>query len=312
MDKNIFNTPLILSGPLRMPRQLLEDQKYDGHKSLHDASVADGLGLSGAPIEGPTHFSQFEPLLTKIWGQKWLAQGCLSVHFKSMVVEGEQVRAYVTIPQEGETRTICWAEKEDGTKVLEASASIGPNHGETLLEKRMAKLTPSEQLIILDGLKEGMSGAKEEQVRMDFDQHLGDLYPFTLNKKLSVITENSPYYTDATESPWDRPIIPMEMICVLAQYSYYEAGWTTKKPVIGLFADLEMRLIDGPLFVGEDYLIRREIVKLSESRRTESCWVRSRIFDKTGQTQVAEVLLNHAYMKQSYPHYEKEMLAIKG
>jgi hypothetical protein len=62
-------------------------------------------------------------------------------------------------------------------------------------------------------------------------------------------------------------------------------------------------MIDGPLFVGEDYLIRREIVALSESRRTESYWVKSRIFDATGQRLKAEMLLNHATLKDSYAGY---------
>jgi len=62
-------------------------------------------------------------------------------------------------------------------------------------------------------------------------------------------------------------------------------------------------LIDGPLFVGETYLIRREIAALSESKRTESYWVRSRIYDATGVTLKAEMLLNHATLKDSYPGY---------
>ena len=49
---------------------------------------------------------------------------------------------------------------------------------------------------------------------------------------------------------------------------------------------------------------RREIVALSESKRTESYWVRSRIYDPDGQRLRAEVLLNHATLKHSYAGYE--------
>jgi hypothetical protein len=62
-------------------------------------------------------------------------------------------------------------------------------------------------------------------------------------------------------------------------------------------------MVDGPLFVGEDYLLRREIVALSESKRTESYWVKSRIYDASGTTLKAEMLLNHATMKASYAGY---------
>jgi hypothetical protein len=96
------------------------------------------------------------------------------------------------------------------------------------------------------------------------------------------------------------------MVSVLAEYSSGRARFPTKGPAVGLFADQEMRMIDGPLFVGEDYLIRREIAALSESRRTESNWVRSHIYDATGKTLKAEMLLNHATLKDSYARYAEE------
>jgi hypothetical protein len=64
------------------------------------------------------------------------------------------------------------------------------------------------------------------------------------------------------------------------------------------------RMIDGPLFVGEDYLIRRKIVALSETKRTESYWVRSQIFEAGGRHLKAEMLLNHAVLKNSFAGYE--------
>jgi hypothetical protein len=206
----------------------------------------------------------------------------------------------VALPRAGETSTRAWAEKADGTPVLEASASLGPDHGQTLLETRLAALRPPERLVILADLKLGMTGAEDEPVRMDPDQNMGALYPFSLRQKLEVITEPSPWYADAAASPWGRPIIPLEMISVLAEYTSPRARFPVKGPVIGLFADQEIRLIDGPLFVGEDYLIRREIVALAESRRTESYWIRTRIFDAGGKRVKAEMLLNHATLKDSY------------
>jgi hypothetical protein len=99
------------------------------------------------------------------------------------------------------------------------------------------------------------------------------------------------------------------MVSVLAAHSMAKAGFNTKGPAIGLFADQEIRMIEGPLFVGEDYVLRREIVALSESKRTESYWVRTRIFDGAGVRQVAEMLLNHATLKHSYANYEAERAA---
>lgn len=300
-----FDTPLCLCGPLREPKQMLADQQYSGHTSIHDDDMAEKLGFRAGPIEGPTHFSQFTPLLAEIWGQDWFERGCFSAHFQNMVVEGEQVRAFVERPAPGATRVRCWAEKADGTPVLEASASIG-DAGPSLLDERMARLRPPERLVILADLHVGMTGAEEERVRMDADQHMGDLYPFSLNQKLERITENSPWYSQADVSPWGRPIVPLEMVSVLAEYSSKQAAFPVRQPVIGLFADQEIRMVDGPLFVGEDYLIRREVVALSESKRTESYWVRSRIYSADGSQLKAEMLLNHATLKHSYADYPQE------
>ncbi|MET4218057.1 hypothetical protein ABIB00_003274 [Bradyrhizobium sp. LB14.3] len=50
---------------------------------------------------------------------------------------------------------------------------------------------------------------------------MGDLYPFSLQQKIAVITENSPYCSgadNASSNPWGMAIIPMEMLSVLFQY----------------------------------------------------------------------------------------------
>lgn len=302
-----FETPIVLRGPLRAPRQMLADQEYGGHSSIHDDAMAEKLGFRAGPIEGPTHFSLFPPLLAHVWGQAWFERGCLSAHYQNMVVEGEETRAFVEQPAAGATATRAWAEKADGTPVLEASASLGD--GPTLLGDRMAGLRPPEKLVILADLRVGMAGAEDEPVRMDADQNMGALYPFSLNQKLAAITENSAWYSDPKASPWGRAIIPLEMVSVLAEYSSGRARFPTKGPAVGLFADQEIRMVDGPLFVGEDYLIRREIAALSESRRTESYWVRTRIFDAAGKTLKAEMLLNHATLKDSYARYAEEAAA---
>jgi hypothetical protein len=306
-----FETPMVISGPLRKPRQMLADQEYGGHASLHDDGMAKKLGFQAGPIEGPTHFSQFVPLLVHIWGQAWYEKGCLSAHFQNMVIEGEEVRAFAELPREGGTNNRVWAEKADGTPVLEASASIGPHHGRTLLEKRMAKLSPPGPLVILQDLKVGMKGNKDEHVTMGAEQHMGALYPFSLRQKLEAITEYSHRHA-CPMTPWGRPTIPLEMVSVLVNASSREAGFPIKGPAIGLFADLEIRMIEGPLFVGEEYVVRREIIALSESKRTESFWVRSRIFDSHGEKQVAEMLLNSASLKHSYDGYEAGLLAARS
>lgn len=306
-----FSTQLSVCGPYRHPRQMLQQQVYDGHSSIHDDKMAADLGFSGAPIEGPTHFSQFVPLLHNIFGDTWLEQGCISSHYQNMVVEGEEVRAFAELTNYKNQCTI-WAEKKDGTPVLTGTASVGPDYGESELDRRRAKLRPSEQLVILSDLHVGMEGKAPEIVRMGFDQHMGDLYPFSLNDKLKVITETSPWYTPegGKSSPWGRAIIPLEMISVLVEYTSRSAGFPVKGPAVGLFADQEIKLINGPLFVDQPYRLEREIVTLSESRRVESYWTLTRVYEESGDEVLAECLLNHATVKNSYAKYAEDAKAL--
>ena len=307
-----FSTPLSLCGPLRQPRQMLAEQTYDNHKSIHDDATAEGLGLRAGPIEGPTHFSQFDPLLAHIFGQAWFETGCISAHYQNMVVEGESVRAFVDLPEGGITPDLRFvrirAEKADGTPVLMGSASIGAATQPHEIEQRIAKLRPATGLVINRDLSVGQRGAAPETIRMGFDQHMGDHYPFTLNQKLAAITEPNPWYTaeGGASSPWGRAIIPTEMISVLLGSTSAQADLKGKTPAVGLFAGQQIRLIDGPLFVDQDYALEREIIALSESARTESTWIRTQVFELPSRKLVAEMILNSAVMKASYPHYQRD------
>jgi hypothetical protein len=304
-----FATEITLVGPLRSPAQMLADQEIDGHSSVHDQQTAASLGLAGAPIEAPTHFSQFDPLAMLLWGQEWFERGCISSHFRTMVVEGEQVRAALTTGRSGTARIA--AEKADGTPVLTGTASLGPDYGETELETRRAAQVEPEQLFIVDQLQVGMR-RHDGRVSMSFDGRNGPAYPFSLSEKLAKITEPHPWYTPegARSSPWGRAVLPMEMISVLAQKT--GAGWSVRGPALGLFLDLEIRLLGGPLFVDQEYEVEREIVGLSESRRTESYWTRTSLIDADTGTPAADVLLHSGVFKESFAGYPSERLGVSG
>ncbi len=296
-----FATEIMLAGPFRTPRQMLAAQEYDGHASIHDDAVAAKLGFQGGAIEGPTHFSQFVPLCFELWGREWFSDGCLSVHFRNICFAGEEVRALVGRPLDAGRQVPVCMEKRDGTEVLRGTASLGPAHPETALEARLAALRPPGPLVILRDLEIGMKSGPETVV-MAAQQNMGAMYPFSLARKLEVITEPSPWYAGA--SPWGGAVIPLEMISVLAHYTSHEA-FAVRGPSIGLFADQEVRLCGRPLMVGQEYTLEREIVAFSESRRTESYWVESRFRSADGSL-AATMLLNNAVLKESYAGYQAE------
>jgi hypothetical protein len=306
-DTEIQELNGILIGPFRSPVQMLAEQEYGGHLSIHDDDQAQELGFSGAPIEGPTHFSQFDPLLHQIWGDRWFESGCISSHFKNVVVEGEELQAFVERPAEHARITKIWAVKKSGEAVLEGTASLGPDHPETRLASLMAARDTPENLVLLEHVKIGDHSSEPDTVTMGYDQYLGDSYPFTLANKLEKITEKCQwYFPEQTEaSPWGKAIIPTEMISPLVGHTPNGLPGP-KGPSIGLFADLEIKMIKGPLFVGQEYQLEREVVGLGESARTESMWIKTLIKDpKTGDV-LATTLLNSATLKQSYAHYTED------
>ena len=92
--------------------------------------------------------------------------------------------------------------KRDGSEVLRGTASIAGAKGPTALEKRFAEgLPPLQDPVILADVKVGMKAARQ-RVCMDFDQNMGALYPFSLRRKLAVISEPSWLYNpdEARES----------------------------------------------------------------------------------------------------------------
>ena len=309
-DTAISEQEGVLSGPLRAPKQMLAEQQYDGHTSIHDNATAQKLGFKGATIEGPTHFSQFAPLGYALWGELWLRRGCISAHYRAPVYEGEEVRAFMQRPENNGVQSEIWMLRANGDEILRGTAAVGPDFPPSALDVRLNGLAPLRDPVILAEVKVGMRSPRTP-VSMSADQHMGALYPFSLAQKLTRITEPSAFYS-GSDHVWRRPIVPIEMVSVLMQYSARDNSFKTRGPAVGLFADQEIRLFDGPVLVDEPYDIEREVVALTGSRRTESMWVRSTLYASGTERKVAAMLLNLATMKETYAAYAQEHAALYG
>ena len=273
---------------------------------MHDEAEAARLGLAGAPIEGPTHFSQFDPLAAAVWGDAWFEHGCISSHFRTMVVEGEEVVASLTTT--GPNAARIEAHKADGTPVLTGTASVGPDHPPSELEGRLGRLGDPGELFVVDRLEVGLRIDEGLVVSMGHDERNGSSYPFSLAEKLERITEPHPWYTPegGPSSPWGRAVVPFEMVSVLAHKA--GGGWPVRTPSMGLVLDLEVRLLDGPVFVDQRYELAREVVGIGASRRTESYWTRTTLIDVDTGRPAAVVLLHSGVFKESYPGYPQDRL----
>lgn len=302
----------VLRGPWRSPRNMLAEQVYGGHASVHDDETARKMGFKSAAIEGPTHFSQFAPLGHAIWGDRFLAEGRLSSAYKTATHEGEKVRAFMERPQDGAAQVQIWMEREDGAEILRGTASVGTDNPPSTLEAKLAALPVPDRFRVIH--KDVVPGATRprEHVRMDMDSVMGALYPFSLRQKLKSITEASQYYAEGVGSPWGKPIIPFEMISVLLHHISSADPWLGDEATIDLFVDQEIQVFKGPLLVGEDYEVERTVMALSGSRRTESIWVRSEVFHPGGKDVLAAMLLNVASFKESYPDYDARLANLRS
>jgi hypothetical protein len=289
---------------------MLAAQSYDGRPSVHDDAMANRLGFKAGTIEGPTHLSQFVPLCLAVWGTPWLETGRLSVHFRNPVFDGDQVRAMLFGPRAADDQAEIRMEKRDGTEVLVGTASTGASHGASALDLQMKNLAPFPDRVLLKDIRLG-DRTPRHRVCMALNQTMGAVYPFSLAEKLDTITEMSDLYVNGA-GLFERAIIPFEMISVLSQYRDREFPIPVRGPSLGLFADQEIRLIKGPLFVGQAYDIDREIVAFSSGKRTESVWIKTYIYTEGTDEVLATLLLNFASFKDTYDRYASEYAKLYG
>jgi hypothetical protein len=298
------------SGPFKSPKQMLHDQVVSSAGSIHDDGTAQTLGFRGGTIEGPTHFSQFEPLAERLWGDRWFESGCISSHFRAPAFAGERLKAFLRQdPTSPDTATI-WLEREDGIEILRGSASVGAAGDASALRRRLAGLSPLATPVIHADLLVGTTSGRQP-VRIDADERIGDLYPFSLNEKLAAITERCALHENG-ENKWGAPVLPLEMVSVLFESAPRTSNLRKREPVVALYADLEVRLLQGPVLAGHDYEVDREIRLVSGSRRTESMWVLSRLWRAGTDRLVAEMLHNEAAFKASYEPYAAEYQQLYG
>jgi hypothetical protein len=286
---------LTLEGEWRFPAQLLQHQHLNSGPTVHDAAIAASLNLTGAPIEGPTHFTQFVPLALQAWGNDWLARGRISAHYKSPVSEGQSTQAQLNAVRGANTGDIRLHAEHDRT-VLEGSVSFGSDPVETTCSRRLAAARAPEERQILDQVRVGMR-SEPTSARLTFDEPIGTLYPFTLNTKLDVITEPHEWYR-SSDNPWGAPLIPIEMISPLLHQHNDLASIPISRPSVGLFLDQEIAVHNGPLLVGENYVIAREVAAVGGSRSTESYWLRTTATDGSGLLR-ATMLLHIGFLRRT-------------
>jgi hypothetical protein len=277
----------VLTGPQRVPRN---SAKHLGAGSIHDDATAQKLGFRGGTVAGSLHMEQFPPLLVEAFGERWLEQGGLSLYFKYATTDGEPVLASVRRPPEGSNgdgRTDVWMDDASGNRVCDGTACVGAPDPDSAVRQRIAAMPEPEDIRILAGVTAG---------------HVGETVPTritqeALDRRLSVITEPLPAYTDAglyghkiaTPALQVQVLRPAEARVLPRDASFG----------VGLFGAIELQLLQGPVFVEYDYEASARVLAVGETPKTEYLYYEAILHDPDKGVDVLSMIMMLRFMKAS-------------
>lgn len=286
-----------LIGPYRRPRNLAATQRG----SIHDDATAQKLGFRGGTVAGSIHMEQFPPVLLRAFGNRWFETGSLSCYFRNATTDGEPVRVLAQLPPPPQRPTTnddsptinVWMERDDGTQVLEGTASVGSPAEPSLLRRKLAEPRQAGEQRMLGHLALGDVGAPVP-VRLDLNDR-------QIRARLDVITEPLDWYTGP--SPWGGPIVNPGLVVHMMVQVQPRMDLARAKAV-GLYGAIEVRHLAGPAFAGRDYEVAGSILAVGQTPKTEYLWYETVLREPSGAREVASMLMMLRFMKASSPLWQ--------
>jgi hypothetical protein len=259
-----------LIGEWRQPQN-----KWQGApNSIHSDSVAKSIGMRGGTIPGVVHLGHFRPLLTELFGERWLEQGSISQYYTFATLDREDVRAVVGRPPEGVTDDVqleAWVETPDGKTVCKGTVAVGRPDAVPYVRGLPLENAPAGANRILRAMRPGMEvPAKDDYVAKEGGEADG------------VIRE------------------PHAMFRVLQVFP----PEVDVKPAVGFYGATEIRLVNGPIRVDTPYRKTGRVVAVCDSPKTEYAWFDSELTDADGRL-VAEMRHMTRWMKASSPLWKE-------
>ncbi|MCA9856259.1 MAG: hypothetical protein KC458_03160 [Dehalococcoidia bacterium] len=276
----------ILTGPFRAPANLAADSAG----SIHDDKTAQGLGFRGGTVAGSVHMQQFPPMLVRMFGPEWFEHGTISTYFRNATMHGERVRPFGRVPAaRTDALTTIWMEREDGSSVLEGTASIGTPNVPTCIEERLQAVPDRGETRILAHVEPGI-------VTDAVPARMPD--PVRLERQIAAMTEPLDWYDGP--SPWGGPI--MNPGAAVGMFRAPEALFNlNREGIVGLFGAIEIRHLNGPILRDHQYDCRGELLAVGSTPKSEYIWYRSTLDE--GGTDIAQMIMMLRFMKASSAHW---------
>jgi hypothetical protein len=240
--------------------------------SIHTDAVAKKIGMRGGTIPGTVHLSHFAPLLTELFGERWLTRGEISMFYTFATLDGEEVRAVIERPVEGgleDRQLVARIETPEskvvanGTVACGSPAELGYVRGLELAE------APRAEIRILEAMTPGL---------------------VTVEKDGFVVKEGG----EADGVLRD----PQQVYRALQPYS----PGVTVTDAVGFFGATEIRWLAGPVRTGVPYRKTGRVVSVGASPKTEFAWFDSELAGEDGRT-VADMRHMTRWMKVSSPKW---------
>jgi len=237
---------------------------------------------------------QFPPILLRAFGDRWFETGSLSCYFRNATTGGEPVRTLAQLPASGTTdaQVKVWMERDDGTQVLEGTASVGSVADQTLLHIKLGEPREPGEQRMLGHLPLGDLGPPVA-VRLDLAERAS-------TARFKVITEPLDWY--AGPSPWGGPILNPGLVVHLMVQAQRRMDLARTKAV-GLYGAIEVRHLRGPVFASRDYEVTGRIVAVGQTPKTEYLWYETLLREPAG-SDVASMLMMLRFMKASSPLWQ--------
>jgi len=263
---------------------------------IHDDKAARTIGFKGGLVSGLIHNEQFMPLALQAFGPRWFERGCYSFFYRTPTYDLESVQAFMCDPggQTDNVQVDAWSETEDRQKVAEGTISMGQVSELTALRRRFEERPASGELRIFRDVQPGQSLG--EVVRR-FPLQVPPGGEGQISRRENTTEPLEWYFGD---SPWGRPIANSMGIARLMRPSLAGTGAAHG---LGLDGGIEVRFVNGPIFLDKDYILTGRILGTSQSPKTENVWWESSLRDPETDTVVAQMFMMSCAFKRSSPLY---------
>jgi hypothetical protein len=238
-----------------------------GENSIHNDATAKKVGMRGGTIPGTVHLSHFAPLLTELFGERWLTEGQISMYYTFATLDGEPVRAVVERPAEGPLEGVqltAFVETPDGKVVAKGTVACGRPAAPGYVRGLELVDAPRSEIRILEAMSPGTQTVDREgyEVKDGADED-------------GVVRD------------------PQSVYRLLQPYS----PGVTVTDAVGFFGATEIIWRNGPVKAGVPYRKTARVVSVGASPKTEFAWFDSELTDAEGRV-VAEMRHMTRWMKQ--------------